>query len=48
MQVLGCKERRVMWVDLCYEPALGSFLEWQPVANFFGQYIQQLLQVNAM
>ena len=33
-------------MDLCYEPALSSFLEWQPVANFFGQYIRQLQLVG--
>ena len=36
-----------MWVDLVYEPSLSTFLEWQPVAGFFGAYIKQLRQVCA-
>ena len=33
-------------MDLVYEPALSSFLEWQPVVNYFGHYIKQLQQVR--
>lgn len=33
-------------MDLVYEPALSTFLEWQPVVNFFGHYIKQLQQVR--
>ncbi len=45
-QPLGCQDREPQWVDLLYEPALGSFLEWHPVATFFGAYIKLLRQVG--
>ena len=32
-------------MDLLYEPALGDFLEWHPVATFFGQYVKLLRQL---
>ena len=47
LQPLGCPDREPQWVDLLYEPALGSFLEWHPVATFFGAYIKLLRQVRA-
>ena len=47
-QPLGCQDREPQWVDLLYEPALGTFLEWHPVATFFGAYIKLLRQVRAM
>ena len=46
MQPLGCEDREPQWVDLLYEPAIGSFLEWHPVHTFFGQYIKLLKQVR--